>query len=117
MSQRDLLMKLIEREQKYCDAQQVGTADYCDSFDRLLDLRKELAALEKTETDILIKEKEMKGVKSDRTVKNVIEGVKVGGGIVTSVGIAVGVMAMEKEGYTFTSLCKSVLNQLISKKS
>lgn len=118
MSDRNLLMKQLEREQKYCDSQTIGSEEYVASFNRLTTLRKELADLEKHEDEIELKKQDMKSCKHDKIVKNVIEGVKVvGAGIIVPVGIAVGTMAMEKEGYTFTSLCKSVINQLISKKS
>lgn len=118
MNNRNLLLKQIEREQRYCDAQEVGTAEYSDSFDRLTDLRKELAALDKADSEIEFREKEMKNAKIDRAVKNGIEiGKTIVTGVIVPVGISLGVMAMEKEGYTLTSLCKSVVNQLISKKN
>lgn len=118
MTNRELLMKQLEREQRYCDSQEVGTDTYDKSFNRLCDLRKELLALDKADAELEIKEKEVKGVKIDRAIKNGIDiGKTVLTGVIVPVGISLGVMAMEKEGYTLTSLCKSIVNQCISKKN
>lgn len=116
MKKRDLLMKQIEREQKYCDAQNVGTEEYNNSFYRLSDLRKELADLEKAESDAEIKQKELDDAKHDRKVKNTLEGVRVVGcGIVLPLVGYVVVTAFEKDD-SFTSALKGVVNCFIPKK-
>lgn len=116
MNNRELLVKQIEREQKFCDAQEVDSEAYDRSFDRLIKLRKELADLDKVEADNVRKEREMADCKKDRFAKNTIEVVKiVGTGIIMPcIGFVV-VTAFEKDD-SFTSSLKRVVEAFVPKK-
>lgn len=115
MSNKELLMKQIEREQNHCDKQNVGTDEYDKSFDRLMRLRKELADLEKIEAENEIKNRELTESKKDKKVKNIIEAVKVvGTGIIMPcIGFVV-VTAFEKDD-SFTSSLKRTVECFIPK--
>lgn len=116
MNNKELLMKAIEREQTYCDKQQVGTEEYQESFDRLMRLRKELADLEKAEAEIELKTQEAANAKKDRRVKNGIEiGKVVGTGIVMPCIGLVAVLAFEKND-SFTTSMKRVVDCFIPKR-
>lgn len=116
MNNRELLVKQIEREQKFCDAQEVDSEAYDRSFDRLIKLRKEFADLDKVEADNVRKEREMADCKKDRFAKNTIEVVKiVGTGIIMPcIGFVV-VTAFEKDD-SFTSSLKRVVEAFVPKK-
>ena len=116
MKTKELLMKQIEREQTYCDNHDIGSDEYKDSFKRLTILRKELADLEKTETEDKRKNRELVDTKKDRRTKNTIEAIKViGGGIVMpAIGYVV-LTAFEKED-SFTSSLKKVVDCFIPKR-
>lgn len=115
MKNKDLLMKELERMQKYCDHCNIGTEEYDDAFDKLMRLRKELAELEKNEAEIDRKNRELADAKKDRRVKNVLEGVKiVGTGIVMPCIGYVVVTAFEKDD-SFTSSLKRVVDCFVPK--
>lgn len=101
---QNLLREQIERERTHLEGLKVGSEEYEKSFARLIELEDRLADLEK----------HLEG-KKDRTVKNVIEGVKVAGGIALPLVGYVAVTAFEKNE-TFTSALKGVVNCFIPKK-
>ena len=115
METKSILMKLIERETEYCEGYDVGTEEYNSSFKRLLDLKKELETLEKSEVEHERKEREMKELKKDRITKNGIEIVKVGGSIMLPIIGLVAITAFERED-TFTTSLKGFVNCFIPKK-
>ena len=100
----DLLREQIERERTHLSGLTVGSEEYEETFQRLITLEDRMADLEK----------HLEG-KKDRTVKNVIEGVKVVGGIALPLIGYVVVTAFEKDE-TFTSALKGVVNCFIPKK-
>lgn len=116
MKNKELLMKQIEREQTYCDNQDIGTKEYDDSFDRLVTLRKELADLEKTEAENDRRNRELAESKKDHFAKNAIEVAKfVGTGIVMPcIGFVV-ITAFEKDD-SFTTSLKRTLDAFIPKR-
>lgn len=116
MNNKYLLMKQIEREQAYCDKQEVGTEEYDKSFKRLTVLRGELACLEKTEAENERKDLELRNDKKDKRVKNTLEAVKIiGGGIIMPCIGYVVVTAFEKDD-SFTSSLKRVVDCFVPKK-
>ena len=116
MDNKTLVMLQLEREQEYCNDQEIGSEEYVKSFQRLSTLRKELADLEKAEAENDRRNREMKDAKKDRIVKNTLEAVKiVGTGIVMPCIGYVVVTAFEKD-HTFTSALKGVVNCFIPKK-
>ena len=116
MKQKELLMKQIERERKYCDQYEVGTDEYVASFNRLSSLRKELAELEKTEAENERRNRELADAKKDRRVKNTLEGIKIiGGGIIMPCIGYVVVTAFEKDD-SFTSSLKRVVDCFVPNK-
>ena len=102
---KDLLIKQLEREQKYCEDHEVGTEEYNNSLRRCMELEKQLSDLE-------MAEKEAKAIKNDRLVRNIIEGVKVTGGIVLPVVGLIGITAFEKDA-TFTSALKGYVSYFL----
>ena len=116
MKQKELLAKQIEREEKYCEEQNVGTKEYAESFDRLSSLRKELSDLEKTEAENERRNRELADTKKDRRVKNTLEGIKIiGGGIIMPCIGYVVVTAFEKND-SFTSSLKRVVDCFVPNK-
>ena len=116
MKQIELLTKQIEREQKYCDSQDVGTEEYEKSFKRLTVLRKELSDLEKSEAENERRNRELADSKKDRIVKNTLEGIKiVGTGIIMPCIGYVVVTAFEKDD-TFTSSLKRVIDCFVPRR-
>lgn len=101
---QELLREQIERERGHLEGLTVGSEDYEKSFARLVELEDRMADWEKHQEG-----------KKDRTVKNVIEGVKVAGGIMLPLVGYVAVTAFEKNE-TFTSALKGVVNCFIPKK-
>lgn len=116
MKNKELLMKQLEREQKYCDGCNIGTEEYEESFKRLSSLRKELADLERNEAENERRNREMAETKKDRIVKNTLEGIKIiGGGIIMPCIGYVVVTAFEKDD-SFTTSLKKVVDCFIPKK-
>lgn len=116
MNNKELLMKQLKREQEYCDECEIGTKEYEESFKRLSLLRKELADLERNESENERRVREMTDNKKDRIVKNTLEGVKiVGTGILMPCIGYVVVTAFEKDD-SFTSALKKVVDCFIPKK-
>lgn len=115
MNNRELLVKMIEREQRFCDECDVDTEAYDRSFDRLAKLRKELADLDKAEAELARKEQELVDCKKDRFAKNAIEIAKfVGTGVLMPcIGFVV-VTAFEKDD-SFTSSLKRVVDAFVPK--
>ena len=93
---KTLLLNLIEREQNYFDSQESGSEEYVSSQKRLMNLKSQLTDLEKTETELETAREKLDITKAelevtkdasvkedkDRLIRNVLEGVKVGSGIV-----------------------------------
>lgn len=104
MDLKTVLREQIERESAHLSKLEVGTEDYCKSLDRLNILEDKMTELTKFEDG-----------KKDRTVKNIIEGVKVAGGIVLPVIGLVAITAFEKEE-TFTTSLRGFVNCFIPKK-
>ena len=89
-NKKALLVKLIEREEEYCDSCEIGSEEYVKSLERLTKLREQLDA-----------QRDQKG-------RLVVEGVKVAGGIVLPVIGWVVITAFEREDTLTTSLKKTV---------
>ena len=115
MKSKELLVKQIEREQRYCDTHDIGTEEYEKSFKRLVTLRGELMEVEKFETETERKKEELVENKKDHRNKNAIEVVKVvGTGIVMPLVGFVVVTAFEKDD-SFTSALKRTVDAFIPK--
>lgn len=104
MDLKTLLREQIEREYAHLGKHEPGTEEYCKSQERLNVLEDKMTDLEKFEDN-----------RKDRTVKNVIEGVKTAGGIVLPVIGLVAITAFEKND-TFTTSLKGFVNCFIPKK-
>lgn len=115
MRSKTVIMELIEREKAHLAKQEAGSDEYNKSVYRLIDLNKELENIENSETSAVQKEKELAERKKDQLTKNIIEGVKVGSGIVLPLIGYVVVVAFEKDD-SFTSALKGVVNCFIPKK-
>lgn len=116
MKNKELLVKQIEREQRYCDTHDVGTEEYDKSFKRLKILRDELMEVEKFETDSDRRERELVETKKDHRNKDIIEAVKVvGTGIVMPAIGLVFITKFEKDE-TFTSSLKRILDAFTPKR-
>lgn len=116
MELKTLLCEDIERERNYLHGQEVGSEAYNESLKRLGALEDKLFDLEKLEFEAASKEKQLKDEKKDRLTKNVIEGVKVVGGIVIPVIGLVWITATEKET-TFCGALKDYTKLFIPKKT
>lgn len=115
MELKTLLREQIERELKYQRSHEVGTEEYNDSLRRLGTLEDKLAEVEKLESENVRKDVQMKEEKTDRLVKNIIEGVKVGGSIVLPIVGLVAIMAFEKSE-TFTTSLRGFVNCFLPRK-
>ena len=115
MKSKTVIMELIEKEKQYCEGLEPGSDEYNKSIYRLIDLNKELENIENSETAATQKTQELAERKKDQRTKNIIEGVKVGSGIVLPLIGYVVVVAFEKDD-SFTSALKGVVNCFIPKK-
>lgn len=104
MDLKNLLTDQIERESTHLSGLKVGSEEYVKSMERLNTLEDKLANLDKNDVD-----------RKDRKVKNVIEGVKVGGSIVLPIIGLVAITAFEKSE-TFTTSLRGIVNCFIPKK-
>lgn len=98
---RDRLLSLIERERAYLEKQGVGSDGYCKSLNRLTELEKQLFELESS--------------KKDRIVRNVVEGVKIGSGVIMPFIGLVWITAVEKDT-TFTGALRDYTKYFLPKK-
>lgn len=103
MKLRALLEEQIEREREYLSHCLPGSDEYDASTKRLNILEDKLADLEKHESD-----------KKSKLVGNILEGVKVAGGIALPIIGFVVVTAFEKDD-SFSSSLKGVINCFIPK--
>ena len=108
---KTLLLNLIEREQTYFESQKPGSEEYVDSQSRLMKLSSQLADLEKTETELKTTEEKLELSKAelevtkdvsvkenkDRLIRHILEGVKVGSGIILPIIGLVAITAVEKD--------------------
>ena len=90
MKKRNLVLEQIEREKEYCDKCEIGSPEYVSSLERLMKLEEQLEA-----------QKEGKG-------KMILEGIKVGSGIVLPIFGWVVITAFEKEDSITTALRKTI---------
>lgn len=104
MNSETLLRERIKREYEYQKEHDVGTDEYNASMSRLNTLEDKLTELENSKSE-----------KNDRIVKNVIEGVKVGSGIVLPIIGLVAITAFEKND-TFTTSLRGFVQCFIPKK-
>ena len=109
---KTLLLNLIEREQTYFESQEPGSEEYVDSQSRLMKLSSQLADLEKAEAE---KEASAK-VQKNTLIRNVLEGVKVGSGIVLPIIGLVAITAVEKDT-TFTGSLREYTRYFLPKKN
>ena len=113
---KTLLLDLIEREQKYFDNQAPGSEEYVNSQSRLMKLNAQLTDLEKTEADLESgKNAEAKDQK-DKLIRNILEGIKVGSGIVLPIIGLVAITAVEKDT-TFTGSLRGYTQYFLPKKN
>ena len=127
---KTLLLNLIEREQTYFESQKPGSEEYVDSQTRLMKLSSQLADLEKTETELKTTEEKLELSKAelevtkdvsvkeskDRLIRNILEGVKVGSGIVLPIIGLVAITAVEKDT-TFTGSLREYTRYFLPKKN
>ena len=127
---KTLLLNLIEREQTYFESQKPGSEEYVDSQSRLMKLSSQLADLEKTETELKTTEEKLELSKAelevtkdvsvkenkDRLIRHILEGVKVGSGIILpSLGL-VAITAVEKDT-TFTGALREYTRYFLPNKN
>ena len=127
---KTLLLNLIEREQTYFESQKPGSEEYVDSQSRLMKLSSQLADLEKTETELKTTEEKLELSKAelevtkdvsvkenkDRLIRHILEGVKVGSGIVLPIIGLVAITAVEKDT-TFTGSLREYTRYFLPKKN
>lgn len=127
---KTLLLNLIEREQTYFESQRPGSEEYVDSQARLMKLSNQLADLEKTETELKTTEEKLELSKAelevtkdvsvkenkDRLIRNILEGVKVGSGIILPIIGLVAITAVEKDT-TFTGSLREYTRYFLPKKN
>lgn len=127
---KTLLLNLIEREQNYFDSQESGSEEYVSSQKRLMNLKSQLTDLEKTETELETAREKLDITKAelevtkdasvkedkDRLIRNVLEGVKVGSGIVLPIIGLVAITAVEKDT-TFTGSLREYTRYFLPKKN
>jgi len=116
MELKDLLREDIEREHQYLSEQKVGSDEYNDSLKRLTTLEEKLFDLEKFESESAQNDMRMKDEKKDRLIKNVLESIKIGSGIVVPLIGLVWITATEKE-VTFCGALKEYTRLFIPKKT
>ena len=109
---KTLLLNLIEREQNYFDSQESGSEEYVNSQARLMKLNSQLADLEKAESEKEASAKDQKNT----LIRNVLEGVKVGSGIVLPIIGLVAITAVEKDT-TFTGSLREDTRYFLPKKN
>ena len=119
---KTLLMQLIEREKVYFDSLKPDDEEYAKSQTRLMKLNSQLTDLEKTEVELEKSKEELelsketsKKENKDRFIKNIMEGVKIGSGIILPIVGLVGITAVEKE-ITFTGALREYTRYFLPKK-
>ena len=126
MISKNHLMEQIERERTYLGKHDVGSEEYTSSWNRLMSMEKTLFEMEKTEQEALrkqleterdteIKQLEMSEEKKNKIIGHVLEGVKIGSGIVLPLVGLVWITASEKE-ITFTGALREYTKYLLPKK-
>ena len=127
---KTLLLNLIEREQTYFESQKPGSEEYVDSQARLMKLSNQLADLEKTETELKTTEEKLEITKAelevtkdvsvkenkDRLIRHILEGVKVGSGIILPIIGLVAITAVEKDT-TFTGSLREYTRYFLPNKN
>lgn len=93
----EMLQELIRREREFCENCEIGSKEYVESLERLMKLEEQLTS-----------EKDQKG-------KLIVEGIKVGSGIVLPVFGWVVITAFEK-GDTITSALKKTVDCFIPRR-
>ena len=109
---KTLLLNLIEREQNYFDSQESGSEEYVNSQARLMKLNSQLTELEKAESEKEASAKDQKNT----LIRNVLEGVKVGSGIVLPIIGLVAITAVEKDT-TFTGSLREYTRYFLPKRN
>ena len=109
---KTLLSNLIEREQNYFDSQESGSEEYVNSQARLMKLNSQLTELEKAESEKEASAKDQKNT----LIRNVLEGVKVGSGIILPIIGLVAITAVEKDT-TFTGSLREYTRYFLPKKN
>ena len=109
---KTLLSNLIEREQNYFDSQESGSEEYVNSQARLMKLNSQLTELEKAEAEKEASAKDQKNT----LIRNVLEGVKVGSGIILPIIGLVAITAVEKDT-TFTYSLREYTRYFLPKKN
>ena len=109
---KTLLLNLIEREQNYFDSQESGSEEYVNSQARLMKLNSQLKKKKKAESEKEASAKDQKNT----LIRNVLEGVKVGSGIVLPIIGLVAITAVEKDT-TFTGSLREYTRYFLPKKN
>ena len=109
---KTLLLNLIEREQTYFENQKSGSEEYVNSQARLMKLSSQLTDLKKAEAEKEASAKDQKNT----LIRNVLEGVKVGSGIVLPIIGLVAITAVEKDT-TFTGSLREYTRYFLPKKN
>ena len=127
---KTLLLNLIEREQNYFDDQSPGDEEYVNSQKRLMNLKSQLTDLEKTEAELKTNWEKLEITKAelevtkdvsvkedkDRLIRNVLEGIKIGSGIVLPIIGLITITAVEKD-ITFTGSLREYTRYFLPKKN
>ncbi len=126
---KTLLMELIEREQNYFADQTSGGDEYVSSQKRLMNLKSQLTDLEKAEAELETAKEKLEVTKAelevtkdvavkedkDRLIRNVLEGIKIGSGIVLPIIGLIAITAVEKDT-TFTGSLRTYTSYFLPKK-
>ena len=133
MELKELLLEDIEREHDHLLDQEVGDEEYIATMKRLNILEDKLHEVKKLEADseakanqislerekfiheTETKAKQTQDEKKDKLIRNVLEGIKVGSGIIIPIIGLVWITATEKE-VTFTGALKDYTKLFVPKK-
>lgn len=113
---KTLLLNMIEREQIYFKNQKPGSEEYVNSQTRLMKLNAQLTELEKAEEDLKLSKDTTAKDQKNTLIRNVLEGVKVGSGIVLPIIGLVAITAVEKD-ITFTGSLREYTRFFLPKKN
>lgn len=96
---------------------QLGDDNYRTATDCMTKVADRIIEIEKIEAECKLKEQQLKIDRRDKIVRNVIEGVKVVGGLGSAFAIAIISINFEREGTFTTQAGRSTISQLLKFKN
>lgn len=115
MISKSHLMEEIEKVREYLANHEVGSDEYNAAQNQLVTLEKLLFEMEKSEVEAERKQQEITDTKHSQVIGNILEGVKVAGGIVLPLVGLVWITATEKDT-TFTGALREYTKYFLPKR-